>query len=218
MTATDDFQIATYSNKKMTANQWIACYLKCVAEYGQEQVMGVVACHKGSMGEKNLNQKLQEQLNPEVEQGISYRLPDDMVLRKGDPVIHDSGNRSNVRNGEIGVIEDIHKEDGMVIVSVNYGDRIVEYKDQEGMNQEGMHLKCTDLKLAYVITIHKAQGSQCKCVVIGLESNCRLNTRNLLYTAITRAEEKCYLCIQGTNTLMEALEKDALDQRVTFLT
>ena len=49
-----------------------------------------------------------------------------------------------------------------------------------------------DISLAYLITIHKSQGSEYDNVIILLD-NAPMNTINLLYTAITRTKKRCFL-------------------------
>jgi len=59
--------------------------------------------------------------------------------------------------------------------------------------QEVRLKKVKNLKLAYVSTTHKAQGSECKTSIIYLPYDTRINTRNLLYTAVSRAKTKCII-------------------------
>ena len=53
-----------------------------------------------------------------------------------------------------------------------------------------------DIELAYIITIHKSQGSEADYVIILLDEAPMLNTINLIYTAITRSKKKCILISQ----------------------
>jgi ATP-dependent exoDNAse (exonuclease V) alpha subunit len=55
------------------------------------------------------------------------------------------------------------------------------------------------LELAYVLTVHKAQGSEFKVVFVVLPKNCRLISRELLYTALTRSRDRLVLLIEGTD-------------------
>ena len=91
------------------------------------------------------------------------------------------------------IIEDMDNTE----VYVDFGDKIINY-DKYTINQ---------IELAYAITIHKAQGSQNKAIIIVIDKNDEdyLN-RNLLYTAITRAEERCII-IQENNVFNECICK-----------
>ena len=87
----------------------------------------------------------------------------------------------NVYNGEIGTIVYIKKGNDDMIIKVNFGNKIVEY------NQYTVRY----LKLAYSLTIHKMQGSQNKVVILLIDDKYEEYLyKNLIYTAITRAEEK----------------------------
>lgn len=54
-------------------------------------------------------------------------------------------------------------------------------------------------ELAYALTIHKAQGSEFKTVVVVLPRHSRVNSRELLYTALTRSRERLVLLVEGDN-------------------
>lgn len=87
----------------------------------------------------------------------------------------------NVYNGEIGTIVYIKKSNDDMIIKVNFGNKIVEY------NQYTIR----HLKLAYSLTIHKMQGSQNKVIILLIDDKYEEYLyKNLIYTAITRAEEK----------------------------
>lgn len=87
----------------------------------------------------------------------------------------------NVYNGEIGTIEYVKHDNDDMIIKVNFGNKIVEY------NQYTVR----HLKLAYSLTIHKMQGSQNKVIILLIDDKYEEYLyKNLIYTAITRAEEK----------------------------
>ncbi len=87
----------------------------------------------------------------------------------------------NVYNGEIGTIVYIEKDNEDMIIKVNFGNKIVEY------NQYTVKY----LKLAYSLTVHKMQGSQNKVIILLIDDKYEEYLyKNLIYTAITRAEEK----------------------------
>lgn len=85
---------------------------------------------------------------------------------------------TGVFNGDIGVIESINPQ--IMQFTVRFDDdkvAVYQYSDVE------------QLALAYAVTIHKSQGCEFDAVVIALDANYMLQTRNLLYTAVTRAKK-----------------------------
>lgn len=148
---------------------------------------------KGVLGVINLNEKLQEILNPPSNSKNEKR-QGNMVFREGDKVMQTKNNYSikwtllsngdsvegeGVFNGDMGFIKSI-SEDEKIITVVFDDDKKVIY-DSETMEE---------LELAYAITIHKSQGSEFKVVIIpSFMGSPFLMNRNLLYTGITRAKE-----------------------------
>ena len=142
-------------------------------------------------GTVNLNKELQNAINPPSRDKKELKFGD-TVFREGDKVMQmqnnyrqewtqQVGNRvergTGVFNGDLGVIESINVQ--IMQFNVRFDDdkvSIYEYSDIE------------QLALAYAITIHKSQGSEFDAVVIALDANYMLQTRNLLYTAVTRAK------------------------------
>ena len=152
---------------------------------------------RGECGVNRLNVLLQNALNPPAPYK-NERAAGEYVFREGDKVMHIRNNyqlafkRFNengavikgegVFNGDMGSIERIEPR-GDVTVRFEDG-RECEY-DQAALN---------DLMLAYAISVHKSQGCEFRVVVMPLwQGNPMLYTRNLLYTAVTRAREAVVL-------------------------
>ncbi len=152
---------------------------------------------RGECGVNRLNVLLQNALNPPAP-FKNERAAGEYVFREGDKVMHIRNNyqlafkRFNengavikgegVFNGDMGSIERIEPR-GDVTVRFEDG-RECEY-DQAALN---------DLMLAYAISVHKSQGCEFRVVVMPLwQGNPMLYTRNLLYTAVTRAREAVVL-------------------------
>lgn len=144
----------------------------------------------GELGVLTLNDLMQERYNPKP---VLYENEDyGLKLKINDKVIQTTNNYDlGVFNGFIGTIIDIddsHVKNGMLdpIVTVEYEglDTPVEYSGQY----------ITELELAYVLTIHKSQGSEYKYVFIPMhrEQEVMLN-RKLIYTAVTRAKTDCVI-------------------------
>lgn len=148
---------------------------------------------KGINGTETLNNALQKALNPPDISKRERRVRD-IVLREGDKVMQikndydiewtrvGGGDGVGVFNGDIGVIEEINISAERV--TVLFDDRRA-YYDFSMLDE---------LELAYAITVHKSQGSEYPIVVIPLyKYSPRLLTRNLLYTALTRAQKMVVL-------------------------
>ncbi|MEE8835998.1 MAG: ATP-dependent RecD-like DNA helicase [Eubacteriales bacterium] len=177
---------------------------------------------KGALGVENLNQYLQRYLNPsspekkekETAQGIfregdkvmqirnDYQLEWEVRNRYG--IAADSG--LGVFNGDMGVIRSIEPDTELLTVAYEEG-KIVDYT----FNQ------LDELELAYAVTVHKAQGSEYPAVVIPLLGVPRmLQTRNLLYTAVTRAR-KCVVLIGDLDTFQYMISNGTEECRYTSL-
>ncbi len=153
-----------------------------------DQIQVLSPTRRRGTGTRALNQVLQQALNPPLE-GKGERRFGDWVFRAGDRVMQvrnnydilwreeggtDSG--MGMFNGDIGVIRSIEKE----VITVDFDGKVVEYApDMLG-----------ELEPAFAVTVHKAQGSEYRAVILAaLEGAPFLMTRGVLYTAVTRARE-----------------------------
>ncbi len=158
----------------------------------KEKIQVITPSRKGNAGVDALNQALQARMNP-PEKFKKEKQSHGTVFREGDKVMQVTNNYEiewekagmtgvGLFNGDIGVIEGVNlNEESMTI---NFDERIVEYPF-EILEQ---------LELAYAITVHKSQGSEYPVVIIPMYY-CppMLMTRNLLYTAVTRARSMVIL-------------------------
>ena len=142
---------------------------------------------KGAGGVEALNAELQNKLNPKSPRKAE-KSAHGTVFREGDRVMQITNNYEiawtrghiegmGVFNGDIGVIERIDSNE--LNMTVRFEDKLAEYSFE----------LLDELDLAYAITVHKSQGSEYPVVIIPMYS-CppMLMTRNLLYTAVTRAK------------------------------
>ena len=172
---------------------------------------------KGALGVERLNTILQEYLNPpdksklEKESGgVTFRVGDKVMQIKnnyniewevrnkyGIPVDKGTG----IYNGDIGIIREINLFAELVTVEFDEG-RMVEYSFKQ----------MEELELAYAITIHKSQGSEYPAVVIPIFSGPKmLMTRNLIYTAVTRA--RACVCLVGVPEVFQAMVDNEMEKR-----
>ena len=138
--------------------------------------------HRGSLGIRELNIRLQEALNPRSEYRDEYQAFGNL-FRMGDKVIQTSNNYDKeVFNGDIGRIRSISKEEKQLVIRFGKREVIYEFGEMD------------ELELAYAITIHKSQGSEFPVVVIPLAmQQYLLLQRNLLYTGVTRGKRMVVL-------------------------
>lgn len=166
----------------------------------REDIQVLCPMRKMEIGINALNLRLQEALNPTGEvltgfasNGATFRVRDRVMQ-----VVNDY--RKEVFNGDIGTVKGwlpaTDDEDERIVVS--FDGREVAYTADE----------VTDLQLAYATTIHKAQGSEYKAVVIPVStSNAVMLQRNLLYTGVTRAKK--LLLLIGTKKALAMAVKNA---------
>lgn len=163
---------------------------------------------RGCASVQALNLTLRDQVNParfcvpEIESGGT-------LFRVGDRVVQ-TKNCHDVSNGDTGFIRGIRRdaEDGTVKVQIEFGEgRTVQY-DREDLSH---------VKLAYALTIHKSQGSEYASVILPmLPSFYKMLSRNLLYTAITRAKKRVIL-VGKKKALYMAVHQDRSDDRNSLL-
>ncbi|MGD9082190.1 MAG: ATP-dependent RecD-like DNA helicase [Desulfobacterales bacterium] len=166
------------------------------------EVQVLTPMHKGLIGTTNLNQVLQETLNPTTvmieAMGSAFKI--------GDKIMHLKNNyQKEVFNGDIGIISSVNKKEKQL--SVDYYGRIVTYDFTE----------LDEISLAYAISVHKSQGSEYPVVLLPIMTqHFVLLQRNLLYTAMTRG--KNLVIIVGTKKALNiALRNNKPTERLSGL-
>ena len=156
----------------------------------------ITPSRKGDAGTEILNSAVQSVINPPA-RGKAEKKVLDFTLREGDKVMQIKNNYDiewnkngtqgfGIFNGDIGVIKKIDLSEELI--TVDFEDKICEYD----------YTMLDELELAYAITVHKSQGSEYPIVIMPLyRYTPKLLTRNLLYTAITRAQSIVILVGNG---------------------
>ncbi|MBP3431483.1 MAG: ATP-dependent RecD-like DNA helicase [Clostridia bacterium] len=158
-----------------------------------KQIQVLAPLKAGVCGIENLNKVLQESMNPPATGKRELEFVR-TIFREGDKVMQMSNNYDlewkkqgrfaletgkGVFNGDIGFITTIDPQTGEVIVEFEDG-RVCKYT----------RLDLADLSLSYAITIHKSQGSEFDVIIIpAISGPSIILTRNLIYTAVTRAKK-----------------------------
>ena len=153
---------------------------------------------KGALGVRNINLRLQAALNPPAHKKHE-RQYGETVFREGDKVMQVKNDYrmgwKRARKGrpdELG--EGVYNGDLGTIMAIDLYDQTVDvlFDDEREAIYEFSHLE--ELELAYCISIHKSQGSEFPAVLLPLAGGPpMLMTRNLLYTAVTRARKTVYI-------------------------
>lgn len=177
---------------------------------------------KGLLGVERLNKILQMYLNP-PDKTKREREHGDTIFREGDKVMQIKNNYqmeweirtkyglcvdkgTGIFNGDMGIIEEINTFAEMMTISFDDGKKV----DYSFKNLD-------ELELAYAVTIHKSQGSEYPAVVIPLLTGPKmLMSRNLLYTAVTRAK-KCVTLVGDESTFDMMIENNAELKRYSGL-
>jgi exodeoxyribonuclease V alpha subunit len=189
-------------------------YLNCTPQ----EIQVLSPMKKGLSGVENLNNTLQQLINPPAKTKKEIRF-EGRVLREGDKVMQTANNYNlkwtkssifyesgeGVFNGDIGYITNIS---GLYNLTVEFEDgRVAEYSAED----------IGDLMLAYAISVHKSQGCEFDAVVIPLAGGPpTLLTRNLLYTAITRAK-KLVVLVGAKFMVKKMVNNNYTRKRYSFL-
>ena len=188
----------------------IQAYLTKICESVKEKNISIndfqvlAPMYKGINGIDNLNNLMANIFNPDKQ---TYSILD-KNYRVGDKVIqlvNDVDN--NFYNGDIGYIKSIETLDKKLIVEIDYSGNIVEYKSGE----------FDKFNLAYVVSIHKSQGSEYDNVVVILaKSFNRMFYNKLIYTGVTRA--KSSLIILGSlDSFNKSVQTSYGNNRKTYM-
>ena len=175
-----------------------------------EQIQVLSPTRKRVTGTAALNRAIQEAVNPPASDRPERRFGE-YVFRQGDRVMQVRNNYDviwkdglttgmGVFNGDIGRIVEV--DNRSELITVDFEGRLVEYTpDMLG-----------ELEPAYAITVHKAQGSEYRAVILSVSDGAPvLLTRGVLYTAITRARE--LLILVGDEDVVARMTANDRQQR-----
>jgi exodeoxyribonuclease V alpha subunit len=167
-----------------------------------EDIQVLSPMKRGIIGTHNLNDTLQKTLNPSQEPLEKYG----RRFHVSDKVMQMVNNYDkDVFNGDVGRIVTINRDDELL--TVKFDKELVEYDFSE-MDQ---------LALAYAVSVHKFQGSECPCIVIPVHTtHYTLLFRNLIYTGVTRGK-KLVVLVGTKKALSIALRNNQSSKRHTGL-
>lgn len=186
------------------------------------EIQVLAPMRKGALGVERLNRILQAYLNPQDGRKREKEYGD-RVFREGDKVMQTRNNYqlaweirgkydipvhkgTGIFNGDMGVIREINDSGKYMSVEFDEG-RMVDYPFDS----------LEDLEHAYAVTIHKSQGSEYPAVLLPVTGGPgMLMTRNLLYTAVTRARS-CVVILGTRKAVRDMIENESERQRYTSL-
>lgn len=162
--------------------------------------------YKTIAGIDEINRHVQNKVNPKTKNKKELQYGD-VIFRENDKVLQLTNMPDeNVYNGDIGIIKEIKTAPKKEII-IDFDGNIVKYTPSNFNN----------FRLAYAISIHKAQGSEFDVVIIPIVRNFnKMLYRKLIYTAITRSKKKLYL-IGDINALKYAVSNNNSDIRRTSI-
>lgn len=184
-----------------------------------DEVQVICPVKRGQIGVYELNRALRELLNPRLAQKRELQYGD-TVFREGDKVMQTSNNYSKewrlqgvgaslgrgdgVFNGDMGTIDCMDEDQTYILFD---GERLAGYERAE----------LDQLEHAYAVTVHKSQGSEFDTVILPLlYGGNDFLTRNLLYTAMTRARKKLYI-VGAERTVRFMVGNSRVTRRFTSL-
>lgn len=212
----NDFYINKYQDSKQMEQDMTEKVLQMMAIYGKTNVACLCPQKEGYASVENMNNVLQSYINPPKSEKEEYKTAK-YIYRDGDIVMQLKNVRSGEKddeeyelsNGDIGIIGTIHETGDNAEIEVFFTTG-----EKRTYNSEEL----SELTLAYAMTIHKAQGSEYDAVITCLpeEMSRKMQKRNLLYTAVTRAKEEVYLF--GTQkTIDNTIKNEDTNVRLTAL-
>ena len=202
-----DFVFTPFASEEETMRYIVDLYEKLVRTQSWENVQVLTPMHKNVCGVENLNRLLQGRVNPPAPDKPELTLGL-LSFREGDKVMQIRNNyEKNVFNGDLGTIERIQGK----YVLVSFPDR----PEDPHVGYDGAEVE--DLRLAYAMSVHKAQGSEYAVVIMPLvPSHYILLQRNLFYTAVTRARKQVYLA-GSLKAMQMAVGNDRTQKRYSLL-
>ena len=215
----DFFFLPRTSDREIAQTVAELCSTRLPRTYGEMGVRGVqviVPSRRGETGTEHLNVLLQSVLNPATEYKREYKFRE-IVFREGDRVMQTKNNYdlyweredgswgNGVFNGDIGTVLRIdHSNERM---QIEFDDRLADYEFN----------MLDELEPAYAVTVHKSQGSEYPIVILPLGSaSGMLLSRNLFYTAVTRAQSMVIL-VGREDKVQTMVENNRQSMRYTGL-
>ena len=182
----------------LLTKKYLSQYLKTHQNLVKQQIL--IPMYAGEAGIDNINLLVQKLVNQK--QTLLFKTKTNHFYFNDKVIQLENDTDKNVFNGEIGYIQSVffNERDEVETIEIKFDHRLIDYTLTE-FNQA--------IKLAYAISIHKFQGSECDDVlIIFLNEHSRMLTKKLFYTAYTRAI-KSVLLISNSDLIKKTVANDA---------
>lgn len=206
-----DYQFLSCQEGQILKNLHIICKKAILKGYDYKKMQILCPMYKGINGIDNLNKQLQDVFNPKMTDKNEVMI-DDIIYREDDKVIQlINMPEENIFNGDMGIIIKVEtnrdSKSKKIEISVDFDGNIVTYTGQD----------ISKIRHGYVISIHKAQGSEFDFVILPIShSYNRMLYQKLLYTAVTRAKKKLIL-LGNRDVFLYGISNHKEDTRKTKL-
>ncbi|MBR1444811.1 MAG: ATP-dependent RecD-like DNA helicase [Firmicutes bacterium] len=204
-----------------TIRELITSRLPKFAKCEPSEIQVLTPMRKSQIGVINLNPFLREAMNPSspYKAEKEYR---GTVFREGDKVMQIKNNYNITweiyENGKY--VDDgtgVFNGDDGIIKRINDDEEYIEVVYDDNKHVKYDYTQLDELELSYAVTIHKSQGSEYRVVIIPIHSGpAMLLSRNLLYTAVTRAKELAVI-VGIPETLERMVDNNREVNRYTYL-
>lgn len=205
-----DFVFIEAKGEKDVKQEVMDAFFQEVDKYDVENVSLLIPQNVGPLGTIALNTIIRDTINQPNKDKKEMKLGRVRFLRQYDRVIQlKNYAEHDIYNGMIGTIIDMEDvtDPLKAKITVDFGEDIIYTYNREEME---------DLSLAYATTIHKAQGSEMKSVIMIMdEHQCFMNRKKLVYTGWTRVKD-C-LTIIGQKDMVAYAQNNEEKERLTRL-
>lgn len=214
-----DFSLIT-SNSDKLQELTIELFKREYKKYNDiNKVQGLTTLRtRGNLSLQTLNDKIQQWYNPQKGNDVinltsngkplQFRVGDKVMNTKNNyNAISDTGDKTILYNGMMGIITHIMPDDNSMIINFDSGVGNI-YVDKNWL---------PNIELAYFCTVFKYQGSECDSCIFALDMSAfTLLTRNLVYTGLTRAKKRCIMVCEN-KALKRAIATNNVVKKQTFL-
>lgn len=205
----DDYNFLQVSSDKVVESIKRVCELSIKKGLTDKEIQILAPMYKGINGIDNLNNNLRDLFNPKDKKKKEIRIGEN-IFRVGDKVLQLMNDPDkSIYNGDIGYIKDIFSYDNSKALNINidFDGNLVTLTTTEMLN----------VKLAYAISIHKAQGSEFVNVIMPVVKNYyKMLYNKLIYTGVSRAKNSLVLIGEVESFLMAVNNNYSMNRKTSL--
>ena len=205
----DDYNFLQVSSDKVVESIKKVCELSIKKGLTDKEIQILAPMYKGINGIDNLNNNLRDLFNPNDKKKKEIRIGEN-IFRVGDKVLQLMNDPDkSIYNGDIGYIKDIFSYDNSKALNINidFDGNLVTLTTTEMLN----------VKLAYAISIHKAQGSEFVNVIMPVVKNYyKMLYNKLIYTGVSRAKNSLVLIGEVESFLMAVNNNYSMNRKTSL--